>query len=93
MPTTLTQTEKINLREKGYSVADLREIKDSIKCTTYHLIHPNGKREEISETKAIELLGREEWLKGLSRSAFYTETNRWGLNGERINMHTRNYSR
>ena len=90
----LTETEKTVLRSTGHSFSDVREISNSIKNTKYYIIiQETGKQKEIDEEKAIRTLGREEWLRGISRSTFYNETTRWGINGERIKMVTKNWSR
>ena len=89
----LTSSEKTALKESGYSQQDLREIESAIPKTSYRLILDKSDYKEISEAKAMELLGRKEWLKGISRSTFYVETVREGLKGEKILMYSRIWSR
>ena len=89
----LTQTEIIELKDKGYSASDLREINNAIKKTTYTLLLDKADRKEINELEALKLLGREEWLKGIVRSAFHIETIRTGLNGERIRIFSKTFAR
>ena len=50
----------------------------SKKWTKYELIDYNKKiRKKISREEAIEILGREEWLSGLHRSAFHCSACRY----------------
>ena len=86
---TLTATEKAQLKDRGYSPSDLKEITSAIKKTTYTLILSSGDQQDLTEKEAISKLGREEWLKGIARSAFYTETRRYGKKGECIRIHSR----
>lgn len=87
----LTAQDKQLLEQIGHSKQDIAFIIQAEKKTTYALIQPNGNQLTIGKEEAIERLGREEWLRGLARSAFYIETKRFGLNGERIALHSRVY--
>jgi len=89
---TLTKTEKQQLRDSGYSAADVSEISSMIKKTSYALVTEKNEKLTISEKEAIKRLGRDEWIRGICRSVFYTETTRYGLNGERLHLYTKNYS-
>lgn len=84
--------EEINeMKESGYSLDDLNQIAEAVGKTTYTLINFNNQHFKISEAEAIERLGREEWIKGICRSAFYVDTTRFCLNGEKIAMHSKVY--
>ena len=88
-----TDKEKEALRQSGHSNADIYFILSALKKTRYALIEANGDRKDISEDEAIRRLGREEWVKGVARSAFYITTTRFGINGERIAMHSKTYDK
>ena len=85
----LTRDDKEQLRESGHSASDISEISHGIAKTTYFLITVKDEPKQITETEAIGRLGREEWLRAISRSTFYAETTRYGLNGERIRVNTK----
>lgn len=85
----LTVEEKINLRQSGYSNSDIQEIQQAIPKTTYTVIEPSGFRRELTEEEAIASLGREEWLKAISRSTFYVETFRYSLTGEKVRVYSK----
>ena len=87
--TKLTSGERATLRNEGYSVNDIREITRTIKTTTYNEVLPSGETRAISEATAISILGREEWLRGVARSAFHVETTRYGKKGERIHLYSK----
>ena len=84
-----TKPTRKELKELGYSRNDVDEILSGIKKTTYTLPDSDGK--EISEAEAVEILGRDEWVRGLCRSAFYAQTTRLSTNNERVSLHTKNY--
>lgn len=88
---TLTAIEKQLLEMSGHSKQDIQDILKAIKKTTYELLGNNGLNKEISTDEAIEILGREEWVRGIARSTFYIHTTRSGLNGERVAMHSKVY--
>lgn len=88
----LTRTEKIELEQSGYSKADIQEINNAINKTSYALVDNDGNQQKISADEALTLLGRAEWLRGIARSAFYITTTRFGLNGEKVAMHSRVYT-
>ena len=90
-PSTLTKEEKELLSSSGYSNSDIQQICAAVKKTKYALVTPDGKKLTITEQEAVERLGREEWLRGIARSTFYIDTIRYGLNNERIAMHSKVY--
>ena len=70
----LTNKDKEILRQFGDEEADFEQIERAIGKTTYTLWSiKNGKNvgTKITAKKAIELLGREKFLSGISRSAFH----------------------
>ena len=89
---SLTQEQKTALEESGYSKADIHEISIAVKKTSYYLLAPNGTRLTITETEAKQRLGMDEWLKAIARSAFHAEAVRYGLNNEKIALHSKIYA-
>jgi len=70
----LTQEDKTLLKDYGYLDEDFPQIRRAYSKTTYTLCENtkiSGKETEIEGMKAIELLGRENFLSGLARSAFH----------------------
>lgn len=63
----LTNEDKAYLKELGYPEADFAQIEEAIGKTVYTL---NFKK-QITLEKALELLGRQTFLSGISRSAFH----------------------
>ena len=94
--TIIDKDERKALSEAGYSNSDILQmilqIAAAVKKTKYYLVTPDNKRHSITESEAIERLGREEWLRGIARSTFYIDTTRYGLNDERIAMHSKVYA-
>lgn len=88
----LTADEKEMLMKSGHSKSDINEIVSCVKKTKYFL--KNGQEETpLSPEEAINILGRDEWAKGIARATFYGETTRWGLNNERVAVRANNYTR
>ena len=85
---TLTKEEKKQLEDSGYSKADIQQITAAIKKTEYFLVTPTGQRLIIPQSEAIERLGRKEWLRAIAKSTFFVNTTRYGLNNERIALHS-----
>lgn len=75
----LTEKDKALLIEWGYPESDFPQIEEAMK-------KKNTKYEfecsAISREKAIELLGREEYLSGIARSAFHFTAAREVSNGK-----------
>ncbi len=90
--TIIDKDERKALSEAGYSNSDILQIAAAVKKTKYYLVTPDNNRHSITESEAIERLGREEWLRGIARSTFYIDTIRYGLNDERIAMHSKVYA-
>lgn len=70
----LTQEDKKLLKDYGYLDEDFPQIKEAYNKTIYTLCENtkvSRKETEIKGMKAIELLGRENFLSGLARSAFH----------------------
>lgn len=77
----LTKEDKEWLASLGCEEYDMPQIEAALhtKRTTYSL---NGK--PISRTRAIQLLGREQYLVGISRSAFHYTTAQTTESGETV---------
>ena len=63
----LTKEDKDFLRETGYSDDDFLQIEEAVRRSKYYLID----NQRISYQKAIEILGKNTFLSGISRSAFH----------------------
>ena len=74
----LTKADKALLRSWGRSDLDITQIEAAThsRDTIYHL---DGLR--VCRDYAIQVLGREEYLNGLSRSAFHATAERTTLDG------------
>lgn len=77
----LTNFDKEVLHDWGYDDSDISQIERAIQIryTTYEL-----EGVSISRSKAIELLGRETFLSGISRSAFHCTASRQTESGDII---------
>lgn len=62
----LTERDRELLRGYGHSEHDMEQIAQAIRCTEYTV---DGTR--ITADEAVTILGREEFLSGISRSAFH----------------------
>lgn len=71
MATKLTKEDEQYLLELGNKKEDLKQLNDAYKECVYWLCKGATKQRRISRTNAIELLGREKFLSGISRSAFH----------------------
>ena len=74
----LTNADKSLLQSWGYSDRDISQIEKAAhsRNTIYHM---DGLR--ICRDYAIQVLGREEYLSGLSRSAFHATAERTTIDG------------
>jgi len=75
----LTSTDKELLINWGYREEDLNQIERATTKTTYEM---NGKK--ISVNEVLEVLGRETYLSGISRSAFHWSAVRNNNDGEEV---------
>lgn len=75
----LTKTDKELLIKWGNKEDDMQQIERATTKTTYEL-----NDEKISCKRALEVLGREEYLSGISRSAFHYSALRNNDNGETV---------
>ena len=83
-PMKLTETDKKQLKENGYVESDFPQIERAMQKskTTYKVVDiKTGDKKIISREKAIEILGRETWLSGISRSAFHWTAQRDNMRG------------
>lgn len=82
---------KVNKEDKeflislGYREQDIRQIGEAMTKTVYTLYKSNGEEERISRLKAREILGDEEYLSGIGRSAFHWSSMR-GEEGNRVHF-------
>lgn len=68
----LTNQDKEYLKKIGYTNKDFSQIEQATGKTIYTLCDENsGKETRINTADAIETLGRENYLSGISRSAFH----------------------
>lgn len=69
----LTKADKAYLRSINEGEEYFPQIEEAMDKTTYELCDEDGKEtiRTITREEAIELLGRENWLNGLDRSAFH----------------------
>lgn len=75
----LNNKDKEELKSMGYSDENVCQIEEAITKTVYEM---NGKK--ISAKKALEVLGRDEYLSGISRSAFHWSAVRNNKEGEKV---------
>ena len=75
----LNKEDKALLKEWGHLESDLEQIEEATRKTKYELNDKN-----ISTKKAIEILGREKYLSGISRSAFHWTALRSNDNNESV---------
>lgn len=75
----LTEEDKAILREMGHEDSDFPQIEEATRRTIYECDNIR-----ISCDEAIKLLGREEYLSGISRSAFHWSAVRVTWDGKSI---------
>jgi len=75
----LTNNDKELLKEWGYQDDDMKQIEQATRKTDYEI---DG--EKISTKKALDVLGREKYLNGISRSAFHWSSTRSNENGKTV---------
>ena len=75
----LTNEDKALLTKWGYRKEDFEQIERATLRTDYEL-----NDEKISLREALEILGREEYLSGISRSAFHWSACRENENGQKV---------
>ena len=77
----LVKTDKELLTVWGYNDEDMEQIERATRKTVYEL-----NNEKISIAMALEILGRREFLSGISRSAFHWSSSREGEGGEIVSF-------
>lgn len=75
----LTSEDKKILKGNGCLDEDMCQIEKATTKTVYEM-----NDEKISQGKALEILGRKEYLSGISRSAFHYSAIRNSDNGETV---------
>lgn len=83
----LTKKDKEILKEFGYPDSDMDQIAEAMTKTVYTLCLQNGQEERISRAKAREILGDEEYLSGIGRSAFHFNSMR-GEKGMKVHFNS-----
>lgn len=81
---SLNRDDRLALQGKGFSAKDIGEIDFVARRTKYYLLLGGDARKRISMTEAIDVLGRERWLSGLSRSTFHWTSVRSSDDGEEV---------
>lgn len=76
----LLKSDKEILTKWGHDDKDIKQIEEATTKTTYKINY----KERISANKAVELLGRETYLSGISRSAFHRSASRNIVNGNDV---------
>lgn len=79
----LTESDKEYLLKIGYHQSDFRQIERAANITQFEKI-TSDKAEKINMETALTLLGREDFLSGISRSAFHWSAMRECQNGYSI---------
>ena len=74
----LSFEDKIMLQEMSVPEKDFAQIEAAAQKTKYYILP--GK-ERISRSKAIQILGRKNYLSGLARSAFHWDAIRYADDG------------
>lgn len=87
----LNETDKTILREIGVPDADFQQIEQAASKTVYEHYPKTGVGWKISADKAVNLLGRKEYLSGLSRSAFHWSAMRETKNGDQVYFDSSRY--
>lgn len=67
----LSQQHKETILNFGYPKEDLKQIEKALSKTDFELFGDNLPEEKISKEKALEIIGEEEFLSGICRSAFH----------------------
>lgn len=83
-PMRLTETDKKQLIKNGYTERDFKQIEEAMQKSKTKYEAKNiqtGELRKISREEAIEILGRETWLSGISRSAFHWTATRDNMRG------------
>ena len=72
------------LKKNGFLDKDMYQIEEATRKTVYET---NDKK--ITQKEALEILGREEYLSGISRSAFHWSAVRDNSKGESVYFNSR----
>lgn len=83
----LTKNDKEILKRIDYLDSDMDQIAEAMTKTIYTLCTKDGQEERISRAKAREILGDEEYLSGIGRSAFHFTSMR-GEEGMRVHFNS-----
>jgi hypothetical protein len=73
---TITREDSKYLHHIGHNTSEVKQIDECIPYTKFVLTEQGKKPRRITSSKAIEVLGRTEFLNGMSRCAFHVTTSR-----------------
>lgn len=82
----LTEQDKVCLLSIGNRLQDLNQIEYAVAKTTFKC---DG--EHISQAEALTILGRKDFLCGMSRSAFHWDTSRTTPDGRTVDFDSSRY--
>lgn len=68
----LTKSDIEKLLKWGYLERDIKQIQDVLNVCVY----TDKNNNKINCKKAIQMIGREQWLSGISRAAFHWDSGR-----------------
>lgn len=80
IPFELTEEDKRMLRDWGHPVEDFPQIENAANLSIFDL---DGEK-SVSWEEAVEAIGREQFLSGISRSAFHWSSSRDGVDSDGI---------
>lgn len=75
----LTKADKETILKWGYRENELEQVQVAANVAVYELYSPHVQGKKIGVKKAIEILGRKEWLSGICRAAFHWTAGRISL--------------
>lgn len=72
----LNKEDKARLKAMGHSDSDMEQLQAAANKTKYEMLCVGGAR-EVGVREVIDEIGRDEWLAGISRSAFHWSATRF----------------
>lgn len=86
----LTPDDKQLLSQWGNLDNDIEQICEAIRRTTYTAYATDSKKgRRVSANTAVKILGRKEFLSGISRSAFHFDAIRENVDGIKVSFDSR----
>lgn len=89
----LTIDDRKLLKASYFSKNDIHTISSSIESMMYFLKDSSGVETSITPERAIIILGREEWVRGVAKATFFSNTTRTGLFDEKVVIRIKDSSR